>query len=228
MRLSSFLQIVILSSALTCSTLSFAAAITYNESYNIKIPHFSVTLDNMKRDIDIEATWTFKNNPTPNDYIDSNLVISEIKSRDIVGQTAARFLVHMDDRVVNEGEAVATFNHRGMIHVVKEIINDGPFAVLPGGVHAAGDGAGSIDGLVGAVGITMNMHEDVAFNPRIGAVEVEIIIPCPIEHVADDLEDGPGTVAAGEVDGVIEAEGVAEIIIAEDAVTARSDAVDAM
>ncbi len=76
---TSRLRTLLLATTLTYSALSAASPVTYSESYNIKITHFSATLDSMKRDIDISATWSFKSNPTPNDYIDSNLVISEIK-----------------------------------------------------------------------------------------------------------------------------------------------------
>lgn len=79
MRISLFKRCTAASIIIISCTIANAASITYIESYNVKIPHFSVTLDNFKRDIDISATWHFKDNPTANDYIDSNLVISEIK-----------------------------------------------------------------------------------------------------------------------------------------------------
>ena len=74
----------------------------------------------------------------------------------------------------------------------------------------------------------MDMHEDVAFDPGVGAVEVEAIIRSAIKDVVDELQNGVGAIATGEVDGVVETPGMAEIVIAENAVAIDRDAIDAM
>ena len=55
-----------------------------------------------------------------------------------------------------------------------------------------------------------------------------MIVARAVENVADDLQHGARAMAAGEINGVIETPGVAEIIIAEDAVAARANAVHTM
>src|SRR6266850_2484537 len=71
----------------------------------------------------------------------------------------------------------------------------------------------------------MDVHEDVAFDPRVGAIEVQAIIAGAVEDVVDDLEDGAGPIAAREINGVVERPGVAKIIVAENAVTAGRNSI---
>ena len=74
----------------------------------------------------------------------------------------------------------------------------------------------------------MRVHEDVSFNPGISAVEIEMIIGSAIKDVVNDLEDRTGAIAPGEVDGVVEAPGVAKIVVAENAVAPIRNSVHAM
>ena len=155
-------------------------------------------------------------------------VVVEVERGDVLGAAGAVLLVHMHERVVHEDEAPTLLVEDGVIHVVEEIVDDRPFAELAGHVGAAGDGAGGIERVVRAVGVAVGVQEDVAFNPGVRAVEVEMIIARAVEDVVDDLENGTGPLAAGEVNGVIEAVGAAEVIVAENAVAAGRNAVHAV
>src|SRR5256885_2353069 len=74
----------------------------------------------------------------------------------------------------------------------------------------------------------MDVHEDIALDPRVGAVEIEVVVRGAVEDVVDDLKNRAGPLAPGKVDRVVEAPGVAEIVVAENSVAARRNAVDAM
>src|SRR5206468_6488886 len=74
----------------------------------------------------------------------------------------------------------------------------------------------------------MDVHEDIALDPRVGAVEIEVIVRGAVEDVVDDLKNRPGPLAAGKIDGVVEAPGVTEIVVAENSVAAGENSVDAM
>src|SRR6266702_7418699 len=74
----------------------------------------------------------------------------------------------------------------------------------------------------------MNVHEDIALDPRVGAVKIEVVVRGAVEDVVDELKDGAGPLAAGKVDRVVETPGVAEIVVPEDSVAAGGNAVDAM
>ncbi len=64
---------------LCASTSSFAASVNLDEFYNVEIKHLTATVDSVPHEMNISVTWNYKLNPTPADYIDSNLVISEVK-----------------------------------------------------------------------------------------------------------------------------------------------------
>src|SRR5947209_20578117 len=76
------------------------------------------------------------------------------------------------------------------------------------------------------------MEEGAAFNPGVGAVQVQAIVAGAIKDAVDYLEDrsDPGslTLAAGEVDGVVKSVAVAEITIAQNAMTSSHHSADAM
>ena len=78
MKLKSLL-ISLLASALLCAGNTTFAAVHLQESYSIKIEKLNVNLDNGKHIVDIDAIWSFRENPEAGDYIDSNIVISDIK-----------------------------------------------------------------------------------------------------------------------------------------------------
>lgn len=63
---------------LATTSLSYAEDYTLNEIYSVDIDHLSVMVDNAKHDIKVTATWNYKKNPQPSDYIDSNLVVATI------------------------------------------------------------------------------------------------------------------------------------------------------
>ena len=65
----------------------------------------------------------------------------------------------------------------------------------------------------------MNVHEDVAFDPGVRAVEVQAIIGSAVKDIVDELDNRTGAITTREVDGIVEPPGMAEVIIAENAVT---------
>src|ERR1043166_2307103 len=115
-----------------------------------------------------------------------------------------------------------------MVDVVEKIVEDRPFGKLIGEIDAAGNRARSVARIVGAVGVPMHVHEDIALDPGIGTVEVEVIIARAIKDIVDELQNRAGTLAAGEVDRVVETPGASEIVASKNAVAARGDAVDSM
>ena len=165
-----------------------------------------------------------------------DVVVGPVEGGDFGGAAAAVFARDVRHGVEEESHAPAAIaDGRGValvqkdvVHVVEQIVNDSPVRVLPQHIHAPGNRAGRVDGLVGARGVPMRVQEDVALNPGIRAVEVEMVVARPVEDVADDLQNRARPVAAREVDGVIEAPGVPEVVVAEDAVTGDGNAVHAV
>lgn len=74
------LQTICCAALLAGATASYAQEISLNEFYSVEVKKFNVFIDNAKHDIDIYITWNFKTNPTPDDYIDSNLVVNTVKT----------------------------------------------------------------------------------------------------------------------------------------------------
>ena len=74
----------------------------------------------------------------------------------------------------------------------------------------------------------MKMHEDVAFNPGIGAVEIPTIVVTLFDYVVDEMNDRLRTIAPCEIHDVGVAVCSAEIIASENAVAAGFDAASAM
>jgi len=74
----------------------------------------------------------------------------------------------------------------------------------------------------------MKVHEDVAFDPGVGAVEVPAVVVALFDDVVDKMNDRLRTIAAGEIDDVGVAVCSAKIITAENAVAARFDAAGAV
>jgi len=115
-----------------------------------------------------------------------------------------------------------------VVHVVEQVVQNGPVRILADKVHAAGNSAGGVDGLIGPQRIAMDVHENVPLDPGVGAVEVQAIVARAVKDVIDNLQNRAGPIAASEVDGVVEAPGVPEIVVAEDPVTPGVNAVDAV
>ena len=160
-------------------------------------------------------------------------VISEIKRRNVRRQAAAALLAHVNQRVVDENETTCARRspalvQDGVIDIVEKVVDHRPFGELIGEIDAAGDRTAGVARIVGAVRIAMNVHEQVPFDPRIGAVQVKVVVGRAIEDVVDDLQNGAGPLAAGEVDGVVETPGMAKVVVAEDAVATGGNAVDAV
>src|SRR5688572_18694629 len=105
-----------------------------------------------------------------------------------------------------------------MVAVVEKISDDRDLGSI-GIVRAAADTAGGIGRAV-----AMNVHEDVPFDPRVGAVEIQNIVIAAVEYVVDELHDGPRPVATGEIDRVIVTDRLAKKVAQENPATARFDA----
>src|SRR5207249_8616749 len=103
-----------------------------------------------------------------------------------------------------------------------------PIGVLTDEIDTAGNSARGIQRVVTPPGIAMHVHEHVALNPGISAVQIEAIVAGAIEYVVDDLQNRTRPVAPGKIDGVIESPGVPEIVVAENAIAAGGNAVDSM
>ena len=65
--------------ALALSTQTLAESIKLKEFYSVEIQHLNAKLDNADHDLTVNLKWSFKVNPTPSDYVDSNLMIGETK-----------------------------------------------------------------------------------------------------------------------------------------------------
>ena len=64
---------------LCASTNTFADGVKLNEYYSVEIKKLTATLDSGPHELTINVTWNFKTNPSASDYIDSNIIISDIK-----------------------------------------------------------------------------------------------------------------------------------------------------
>src|SRR5207302_652437 len=131
----------------------------------------------------------------------------------------------MDERVVYENEAPgagpahAAFIQDGVVNVVEEVVDDGPFGKLIGEIDPAGNRAGGIARIVGAVRVAMDVHEDVALDPCVRAVEVEVVVGGPVEDVVD--------VERGVVPANGRAAARVEIDIGQSALDGRVDKIEA-
>src|SRR6185369_1655069 len=83
-----------------------------------------------------------------------------------------------------------------MIHVVEKIVDDCPIRVLAYDINSAGDCASSVDRLIRASRVAMDVHEDVPFDPGIRAVQIQTIVACSVKDVVDDLKNRPGPLTA--------------------------------
>src|SRR3954462_1371727 len=67
------------------------------------------------------------------------------------------------------------------------------------------------------------MHEDVPFNPRVRAVQIENIIRCPNKDIVEELHNRPGTISASEINDVIVANRHAKEVVEEDSLASGLD-----
>ena len=162
-----------------------------------------------------------------------NPVVREVECRNVRRQAAAALLIDMDERVVDEDEPPAagrgaTLVQNGVIDVVEKVVEDGPLGKLIGEIDAAGNRAARVARIVGAGWVAMDVHENIAFDPGVGAVEIEVVVRGAVEDVVNDLQNGARPLASGEVDRVVKTPGVAEIIVPENAVATGGNPVDPM
>src|SRR5207253_1561101 len=88
---------------------------------------------------------------------------------------------------------------KDVINVVEKVVDDRPVGVLPQIIHATGNRTGGVERIVRACRITVRMHENVSLDPRVGAVQIEMVVTGPIENVVDDLKNCSGPLAASEI-----------------------------
>ena len=102
-----------------------------------------------------------------------------------------------------------------MIRIEKHVANHGD----EGRVSAPEPGGDCIAGTVTGV-VLLEVHEHIAFDVRIAAVEVEAVVTAAQEQVAQHLGDWSGPLRPAEVDDVAVAGGGPEHIAFEDEVAA--------
>ncbi len=161
-------------------------------------------------------------------------VITPVKGRDLRRRTAAVFLGNMNDSVIDERHAPPAISRRSavafvqedVVHIVEKIVDDRPIGVLANEIDAPGNGATGVQSVVRPRRVAMNVHENISFEPGVGAIEVEAIVRRTVENVVDELENGAGPVAARKINGVVEAPCVPKIVVAEDAIAARRNTVN--
>src|SRR5206468_2861846 len=74
----------------------------------------------------------------------------------------------------------------------------------------------------------VQVQEDVALDPGIGAVEIEAVVVAAGDNIFDEMDDRVRAIAAGEIDDIIVAGGLAEEVAQEQAVPVAADALGAM
>lgn len=80
--------------------------INFHESYGVEINSISMKLDKQQHDVRIAASWDFKLNPNEKDYIDSNLVVNDIK----------KFLINYP----NSNDYWEVINHKLGLYLLKQ------------------------------------------------------------------------------------------------------------
>jgi len=79
-----------------------------------------------------------------------------------------------------------------VIDIEENVVHQRPVRILVGEIDSAGDGTGRVARVICAGRIAMDVHEDVAFDPGIGAVKVQAVVARPVEDVVNHLENRPG------------------------------------
>src|SRR4051812_962318 len=74
----------------------------------------------------------------------------------------------------------------------------------------------------------MSVKEDISLDPRIGAVEIEVIVACAVKDIVDHLQNGARTVAACKIHSVIVPKRMPEIVVAQNSMPACFDAAGAV
>jgi len=107
----------------------------------------------------------------------------------------------VNDGVMQERVEVALLCLGDLIAIIEDVINNGDLRSIAA-VAAAGDCAGcSGDGVLRT---QMIMHEDVPFDPGIGAIEVKHVIARPGKNIVDEMHNWlAGAIAAGKIDHVV-------------------------
>src|SRR5262249_35823991 len=83
---------------------------------------------------------------------------------------------------------------------------------------------GNCSGTVRCVAVSVNVQENISFDPPVGAVEVEAIVLPSAENVLDEVNDRlAGAVSAGKIHDVIVTEGAAKKVSQKNAVATAFD-----
>src|SRR5204863_7601239 len=136
-------------------------------------------------------------------------VLAEVQKRSdvTVRETSARLPRH---GVVDEGVEVPLLGRGGLIDVIKNIPDDRDFGSLSAVVTAAHTAGG-----IGR-SITVRMHEDVSFDPRVRAVEIQQVVVAAHENVIQEMHNRATPIAAREINRVVVTADPAEEVARED------------
>ncbi len=128
-------------------------------------------------------------------------------------------MVLVDDRIVEQRVEVALLGLGDVIAIVENVADNGDLRSIASRVPAR-DRAGGAQGRMHWIHVSV--HEDIALDPGVGAIEVENVIGSAKEDVVVVLDDRltQVAIAAGIIHNVIVAAGRAEETLANDTVTA--------
>ena len=68
------------------------------------------------------------------------------------------------------------------------------------------------------------MQKDVALDPCVGAIEIQLVVRRATEHIVDEMNDRPRPIAAREIDHVIVGDWFSEEVALENSMPAALDA----
>ena len=146
--------------------------------------------------------------------------IGKIAHVDDTGSVVETALLRgVDDGIIEEDIKISLLSGRGLVAIKKQISDGGDLGCV-GAVIATGDGTGTVGGAV-----TMAVEKDVALDPRVGAVQIKLVIGGSRKNIVQKLDDSLiGTVASGEVHDVVVPDGSSEKGVAQDPAPAGLDA----
>src|SRR5262245_19130210 len=100
----------------------------------------------------------------------------------------------MDDRVIDQSEKVSLFGRAGVVAIEEKISNDSHFGCVAAVVSTRHGGRA-----VGSIAISVDVQEDVSFDPGVRAIEINPVILRAAEHVVDEMYYRARTIAASKV-----------------------------
>ena len=131
----------------------------------------------------------------------------------------------MDDCIVDQREEVPLLCCGGIIAIEEQVANDRHLRRSAGVIAPRNCGR-----TVRGVAVLVRVKENVAFNPGVGAIQIEDIVRGSAEHVIVELDNGLPVipVSAGKIHDVVIPAGRAEETIPHDSMTPCFDAAGAV